>query len=154
MMPTTTIAPGLEARHLLKALRSFKRGDFSVRLPSDLTGIGGDIAEAFNEVVELNEEVAREFQRLGRVVGKEGRIGERGKLSGATGEWEACINSVNGLIEDMVQPTTEVARVIAPSRCINVDFPHPDGPMMATNSPALTRMLTPRNASTSIFPTL
>ncbi|MDF2764330.1 MAG: hybrid sensor histidine kinase/response regulator, partial [Rhodospirillales bacterium] len=111
-MQVASIAPGLEARHLLKALRSFKRGDFSVRLPTDLTGIDGDIAEAFNEVVDMNEQMAREFQRLGRVVGKEGRIGERGKLSGSTGSWEACINSVNGLIEDMVQPTTEVARVI------------------------------------------
>ncbi|HZH28000.1 MAG TPA: response regulator [Azospirillaceae bacterium] len=102
----------LEMRQVLKALRAFKRGDFSVRLPVDLSGIDGDIAEAFNEVVELNEQLTRECQRLSRVVGKDGRIGERGKLSGATGGWEVCINSVNALIGDMVHPTAEVARVI------------------------------------------
>ena len=48
-------AERLEPRQLLKALRAFKRGDFSVRLPADLTGIDGEIAEAFNEVVELND---------------------------------------------------------------------------------------------------
>ncbi|HEX6978431.1 MAG TPA: HAMP domain-containing protein, partial [Alphaproteobacteria bacterium] len=102
----------LEPRQLLKALRAFRRGDFSVRLPTDLVGMDGDIADAFNEVVELNQQMAREFQRLSRVVGKEGRIDQRGKLSGASGAWEDCIDSVNDLIEDMVQPITEVARVI------------------------------------------
>jgi hypothetical protein len=32
-----------------------KKGDFSVRLPMDLIGIDGEIASAFNDVVELNE---------------------------------------------------------------------------------------------------
>lgn len=50
-----------------------RRGDFSVRLPSDLTGIDGDIAETFNDVVELNEQMTKEVQRLARVVGKEGK---------------------------------------------------------------------------------
>src|SRR5580698_2897936 len=33
-----------------------------------------------------------------------------------------------------------------------VDFPEPEGPMMARNSPACTCRLTPRSASTSTFP--
>src|SRR6185436_1368290 len=47
-----------------------------------------------------------------KVVGKDGRIGERGHLRNATGGWESSVRSVNDLIEDMVQPTAEVARVI------------------------------------------
>ena len=35
----------LETRELLAALRAFRRGDFSVRLPRSLTGIGGEIAD-------------------------------------------------------------------------------------------------------------
>src|SRR5579871_3089922 len=38
----------LDQRLMLKALRSFKRGDFSFRLPLDLTGIDGEIAASFN----------------------------------------------------------------------------------------------------------
>ena len=45
----------LDRAELLKALRQFKRGDFSVRMPLNLTGIDGEIAQAFNDVVELEE---------------------------------------------------------------------------------------------------
>src|ERR1044071_1421935 len=94
----------LDSRQLLSALRAFRRGNFSVRLPDDLVGVSGEIAAVFNEVVELNAEMTREFERISRVVGKEGKIGQRGKLRGASGGWETSVNSVNALIEDMVQP--------------------------------------------------
>jgi HAMP domain-containing protein/signal transduction histidine kinase/CheY-like chemotaxis protein len=107
------IADGaLDRRELLKVLRAFRKGDFSVRLPLGLGGIDGDIAETFNDVVELNDELSREIARISSVVGKEGKILQRGKLQGARGSWEACIDSVNTLIGDIVQPITEVARVI------------------------------------------
>src|SRR5712692_4374280 len=102
----------LDRKQLLKALRAFKRGDFSVRLPVDLIGADGEIATTFNDVVELNEQMTRELERISSVVGKDGRISQRGKLRGATGSWEECIDSVNTLIGDLVQPITEVARVI------------------------------------------
>ena len=102
----------LDPMHLLSALRAFKKGDFSVRLPSNLAGIGGEIALTFNEVVELNDQMTQELERIASAVGKEGKISQRGRLRGATGSWEACIDSVNSLIADLVQPTTEVARVI------------------------------------------
>src|SRR5439155_731091 len=72
----------------------------------------GEIAEAFNDIVELNQGLARELDRVARTVGKDGRIGERGKLPSATGGWHDCVDSVNTMIGDLVQPTTEVARVI------------------------------------------
>src|ERR671917_2309920 len=104
--------PQLDPRLLLKTLRAFRRGDFSARLPSDLTGIDGDIAEAFNDIAALNRGLARELDRVAKVVGKEGQIGERGRLPGAKGCWNECIDSVNAMIGDLVQPTVEVARVI------------------------------------------
>src|SRR5690606_31422070 len=54
----------------------------------------------------------KEFGRLSRVVGKDGRISERAHVPNALGGWESSVRSVNELIEDMVQPTAEVARVI------------------------------------------
>src|SRR5947199_309106 len=56
--------------------------------------------------------MAKEFDRVATVVGKEGRIRQRASLPMATGSWSECIDSVNTLIADLVQPTTEVARVI------------------------------------------
>jgi len=112
-MPTTGTAPTeLDNRNLLAALRAFRKGEFSVRLPIGLSGIDGEIADAFNDVVELNERMAKEFQRLGDAVGKEGKIGHQAKLPNATGSWAATIETVNSLIADMVQPTAEMARVI------------------------------------------
>jgi len=101
-----------DRRQLLSALRSLRRGDFSVRLPEDDPEFDSEIATLFNEVVELNQDMAREFERLSVVVGKEGKITQRGRLKNATGEWENAIRSVNDLIDDMVQPTAEVSRVI------------------------------------------
>jgi HAMP domain-containing protein/signal transduction histidine kinase/CheY-like chemotaxis protein len=102
----------LDRRQLVGALRSLRRGDFSVRLPEDLPGTDGEIAQLFNEVVTLEQQMTDEFERLSVVVGKEGKISQRGRVRGATGGWEAKLRSINELIEDMVQPTAEVARVI------------------------------------------
>ncbi|MDB5448662.1 MAG: sensor histidine kinase/response regulator, partial [Phenylobacterium sp.] len=77
----------LETAELLAALRSFRRGDFSVRLPKGLTGLGGELAEAFNDVVELNDRMTKEFDRLGETVGRQGKINHRAKLPGAQGSW-------------------------------------------------------------------
>src|SRR5688500_11163963 len=102
----------LDQRELLKALRAFRKGDFSVRMPLDLVGVDGEIAAAFNDVVEINETFAEEFARILDEVGKEGRINQRIKMPSATGAWADCVDSVNTLIGDVVQPTSEVARVI------------------------------------------
>ncbi|TPI48372.1 response regulator [Mesorhizobium sp. B2-9-1] len=102
----------LDRRQILNSLKAFRRGDFSIRIDNIYEGIDSDIADAFNQIVELNDQVTKEFERLSRVVGKDGRIGERGHVRNATGSWESSVRSVNDLIEDMVQPTAEVARVI------------------------------------------
>ena len=112
MQKLETAASQLDPKLLLKTLRAFRRGDFTVRLPGELTGIDGEIAEAFNDIAQLNRGLARELDRVAKVVGKEGQIGERGKLPAATGCWSDCIDSVNAMVGDLVQPTTEVARVI------------------------------------------
>ncbi|TIR65019.1 MAG: chemotaxis protein, partial [Mesorhizobium sp.] len=101
-----------DSRQILNALKAFRNGDFSIRIENSYEGLNGEIADTFNQIVELNDQMAREFARLSRVVGKDGRIGERGHVRNAKGSWESSVRSVNDLIEDMVQPTAEVARVI------------------------------------------
>ncbi|APR78272.1 Putative SigmaB asociated two-component system sensor protein [Minicystis rosea] len=104
--------PQLDRGQLLVALVALKKGDFSVRLPIDLEGLDGKIADTFNEVVELNERFAKELDRLSHAVGKEGRISERAVIGESSGSWAAEIASVNMLISDLVHPTSEMARVI------------------------------------------
>jgi HAMP domain-containing protein/signal transduction histidine kinase/CheY-like chemotaxis protein len=97
---------------LLSALMAFKRGDFSARLPENWMGVPGKIADTFNEVIEANERMTRELERIGRVVGKEGRIAQRASIGEVTNSWADAIGSINNLIGDLVQPTSEMARVI------------------------------------------
>ena len=107
------VAAGMNSRLLLSVLTEVKKGNFSVRMPEQQAGQVGKIYDTVNDVIELNERLAKEIERLSTVVGKEGKIRQRASLSGAMGSWESCIDSVNALVADLVQPTTEVARVIA-----------------------------------------
>src|SRR4029077_12226210 len=102
----------LELRQLLEALTAFKRGDFSVRLPDDWTGVTGKVADTFNEVIAINERMSRELERIGRVVGKEGRISQRISPGAVSEGWADSIGCVNTLIGDLVHPTSEMSRVI------------------------------------------
>src|SRR5262245_13893724 len=101
-----TFAPpapsGIDPMVLLNALVALKKGDFSVRLPLEWTDLSGKVADTFNELVELNERMANELNRMSRVVGKEGKIHQRASLGDVSGSWKASIDSVNELIEDLV----------------------------------------------------
>ncbi|HWD39859.1 MAG TPA: HAMP domain-containing protein [Fimbriimonas sp.] len=97
---------------LLKALQAAQAGDFSVRLPEKRNGVLGQIYAAFNDVITLSENEAQEIVRVGRLVGREGRMTERAALRGASGAWAESVEGINQLIEDLARPTTEVARVI------------------------------------------
>ncbi|HWM88622.1 MAG TPA: HAMP domain-containing protein, partial [Kofleriaceae bacterium] len=102
----------MRAGELLAVLRAFQRGDFSVRLRSSHTGVAGEIAAALNGAILHSEALCTALARISKSVGKEGRLGQRARLPGSAGAWQECVESVNELVEDLVQPTTEVGRVI------------------------------------------
>jgi hypothetical protein len=93
----------LDNTALLGTLIAFRRGDFSVRLPYDLTGLEGKVADTINDIFDMNLRLREELARLSSTVGKEGRISERAALPGAVGDWTECVDSLNDLIGDMVR---------------------------------------------------
>jgi HAMP domain-containing protein len=97
---------------LLKSMRAYKKGDFTVRMPLDLTGVSGEIADAFNDVIDQSDRLAKELARLNGAVGKEGRLGQRASIGEVSGAWKSQVDQLNGLIEDLIAPTAEVGRVI------------------------------------------
>ncbi|BAY44080.1 GAF sensor hybrid histidine kinase [Scytonema sp. HK-05] len=114
-MPTeqlTRETDNLDLRQLLKTLAAVKKGDFSARMPLDQTGMAGKIADTLNDIIEQNERLTEELQRISNVVGKDGKISERASLGKVQGSWSDCVDSVNTLVTDLVQPTAETARVI------------------------------------------
>ena len=102
----------LDTDLLLQTLARFKAGDFSARLPENWAGVAGKIADSLNDIIAKNERFSRELLRLRQVVGKEGRIHQRISTGGSDAGWAASIHSVNDLVEDLVRPTSETARVI------------------------------------------
>src|ERR1044071_6162824 len=91
----------LDSRKLLQVLTAVKRGDFSVRLPDDWTGIGGKIADTINEIIELMADSAADIDRVSRAVGKEGKLSQRAMVPDAKGAWKTRVVAINNLIEDL-----------------------------------------------------
>jgi HAMP domain-containing protein/signal transduction histidine kinase/CheY-like chemotaxis protein len=102
----------LSDAEFLKILLKVKNGNFSQRFPTDQNGIKRSICDALNEIIDLNERMVFEFQKVGKSIGKQGKLTNRVQLDGARGSWSSCVDSVNTLISDLVHPTIEIAHVI------------------------------------------
>ena len=98
---------------ILSSLQTMRDGDFSVRLPGSWTGLPGKLADTFNEIVSSNQQIAHELRRVGQVVGKEGKTRERTQFHQPRGAWGEMEVSINTLVDDLLQPNTEVTRAIA-----------------------------------------
>ncbi len=101
------------SQELLQALQAMRSGDFSVRMTGDHLGIEGKIADTFNEIVAANQRMAQQLERVGQVVGREGKTRQRVKFGLASGSWADMEGSVNTLIDDLLWPTREVTRAVA-----------------------------------------
>ena len=84
-------ATSLDIRQLLRVLTAVKKGDFSVRMPEELTGTAGKVADALNDILELNEKMASALDGISRSVGKEGKIAQRASIGSASGGWAALV---------------------------------------------------------------
>src|SRR5690349_11123968 len=56
--------------------------------------------------------MAEELARLSQMVGKEGKLKRRASLPQSRGFWAQSVENINALIDDLVHPTSEAARVI------------------------------------------
>src|SRR4051812_24122092 len=109
---TAVVGSGPFSRELLAAMLALRDGNFAVRLASDLTGVDGKIADAFNDIAAVSERRARETARVSRTVGKEGKLKQRMSVPGVVGGGASEVDAINTLIDDLVWPTTEVTRAV------------------------------------------
>ncbi|MBS0445421.1 MAG: HAMP domain-containing protein [Proteobacteria bacterium] len=105
-------AADARSRRILAAMTAFRDGEFAWRLPSDWDGVDGQIAAVFNQAIKHEERISAQVARLSATVGKEGRLRQRLSMSGSIGGWAAKVDAINTLIDDLVRPTTEIARTI------------------------------------------
>jgi HAMP domain-containing protein len=82
-------------KQVLAVLTALKNGDLSARLPEGEDGTAGEIAETFNAFVDQMNAIVKEFNRLSREMGIEGRFGGQAEVYGLSGTWLNVVDNVN-----------------------------------------------------------
>ena len=75
----------VDAKQILSVLLALKKGNFTARMPIDQTGMAGKIADALNDVIDINEKLCAELAHISRVVGKEGKTTQRATIGTTVG---------------------------------------------------------------------
>src|SRR5260221_411199 len=103
----------LDRGELLKALRQFKRGDFSIRMPLNLTGIDGEIAQAFNDVVNsMDAKLTGQVRNSADVTTAVARGDLSKKITvDVKGEILELKNTINTMVDQLNGFAAEVTRV-------------------------------------------
>src|SRR3954471_2161829 len=96
-----------------EALADAEAGNDRAKVSTRRGGVHGELARRVNALIQRQSQLARELTRVARVVGRDGRRDERIELEGISGSWAAVVEATNGLIDDLVRPTNEVARVLS-----------------------------------------
>jgi HAMP domain-containing protein len=99
-------------QRLLAGMRSMNSGDFSVRLSPNGDPLMAEIIDAFNQLADKRSRFTDELVRVSNSVGREGNMRDRFNMGAVGGAWATSVEAINGLIQDLGQPTHEVSRVI------------------------------------------
>ncbi|MFB2919995.1 methyl-accepting chemotaxis protein [Aerosakkonema funiforme] len=96
---------------LLSVLKSARDGDFSVRL-SENNG-WGEIAEVFNGLLSLNQNLTNGIVRVSNDIGEEGKLTEKMGMRSVKGDWATSVTAINTLVETLGQPILETEQALA-----------------------------------------
>ena len=110
--PKQTPSVEIDLKQLLTVLDAYRKGDFSARMPNDLLGLSGKVADTLNAIIEQGVEATAEFGRVAQLVGKQGKQDDRIKLPNMRGSWAKMVDSSNALTNDLINPTNELLRVV------------------------------------------
>jgi signal transduction histidine kinase/HAMP domain-containing protein len=75
-------------------------------------GLFGEVALAFNSLIEQNQGLVNEVDRVSRTVALEGDLTARASLGPISGSWAAAVESLNTLINSTAYTTTEATRIL------------------------------------------
>jgi HAMP domain-containing protein/CheY-like chemotaxis protein len=103
---------GLSQRDLLAALRALRRGDFSVRLSEQYSGLDAQIVATLNEIAQTADELERDAKDVFSAVGNEGRTKVRLKRAGMTGGWRCYTDDANAALDRLTSHMRSMAAVV------------------------------------------
>jgi signal transduction histidine kinase/HAMP domain-containing protein/ActR/RegA family two-component response regulator len=101
-----------ELRPLLAAMTALRDGDFRIRVAETHEGMSAELAAMFNQIAVRNKHFADELTRVGREVVRHGRLDDRLAASPGQGAWTTDVNSTNALLDALVVPAANAARVL------------------------------------------
>jgi len=88
-----------------------KDGDFA-KVPETGHGLVAELSSAFNQIMDRDLHFNSEGQRVRRDLVRHGRLDERLSASPGQGHWTSRVNDVNGLLDALVAPAANAARVL------------------------------------------
>jgi signal transduction histidine kinase/HAMP domain-containing protein/CheY-like chemotaxis protein len=98
---------------LLVAMEDLREGNFRRRIVPKGDGRAAQLAVAFNEIAERNQQLVNELLRVRDSVATEGVLHERLRSVDDPGGWGVATGVVNELIDHLARPTLELNRVLA-----------------------------------------
>jgi HAMP domain-containing protein/signal transduction histidine kinase/CheY-like chemotaxis protein len=107
-----SVTDATQLRRLRDAMTAMRDGTFTKRL-TPLDGPLAELASLYNEIAERQQHLSSELSRVRRLAGRDGRHDERLRHGVGTGSWATSTDDANSLVDDLVRPTAEVARVVA-----------------------------------------
>ncbi|WP_430727322.1 HAMP domain-containing protein [Streptomyces beigongshangae] len=92
-------------------MTSARDGDFS-RVPETGHGIAAELGAVFNQILDRSLHFNTEAQRVRREIVRHGRLDERLTASPGQGSWTTCVDDVNQMLDALVAPAANAARVL------------------------------------------
>ena len=96
---------------IISALREFKNGDFSARLPEDTDSCDKRIVSLINDIFEQEEQSATKIKDLRSAICVKGKSAERIYSSGK-GQWKESVECINDIIDSNIRLLTDASKAI------------------------------------------
>ncbi len=101
-----------QVRDIANVTTAVAKGDLNQKITVDVKGEVLELKNTINQMVDDLNRLAGEVSRIAKVAGTEGKLDERAKVEGVGGAWKNVVDTLNSLIDSIVEPITEVRRVL------------------------------------------
>jgi signal transduction histidine kinase len=81
--------------------------------------LAGKVADAFNDLADMGDRMTKEVDRVGQVIGKEGKVVGPAQVEGVSGTWKNLTDTINQMIatlSETIGNSIEQARLVEEHR--------------------------------------
>ncbi|HUW88873.1 MAG TPA: response regulator [Candidatus Paceibacterota bacterium] len=98
---------------LFSVLKLFLSGDYSVRMPTDQTGVLGEIAQTVNELISSRSKILDSFMKVFKEVGERGLIDSKISTDELPPAVANLVVALNQMLEKLNEPLNEMVEIIS-----------------------------------------